>query len=197
MTIRVPPEDTWDYFTENKAELQKSMIMIAEEPEYGVEIYITADGDIPNFTVIADGVEVRSEFAFDKEDCTEITREFYEDYLTMNAAEALTQSYINDGILNEEVTEELINDREAEIEMAVTDMLLSLTETGSPDYSPPEIEDDVVAEITNHICEYLYRKWKINVYRPMMMEDENGEEFFEEYPYEIMEYEDDDNPIYK
>ena len=31
----------------------------------------------------------------------------------------------------------------------------------------------------------------------MILEDENGEEFFEEYPYDCMEFDDPDNPVYE
>jgi hypothetical protein len=43
----------------------------------------------------------------------------------------------------------------------------------------------------------MARKWGLMIRRPMFLEDEAGEEFFEEFPYDCIEFEDEDNPIYK
>ena len=55
---------------------------------------------------------------------------------------------------------------------------------------------EIAQDVLDHICEYLYRKHDISSRRPMILEDENGEEFFEEFPYECMEFDDPDNPVY-
>lgn len=56
---------------------------------------------------------------------------------------------------------------------------------------------EIAEDVLDHMCEYLYRKYGISARRPMILEDENGEEFFEEYPYECMEFDDPDNPVYE
>ena len=56
---------------------------------------------------------------------------------------------------------------------------------------------EVYDDLKEHFLEYMARKWGLVIHRPMFLEDENGEEFYEDYPYDCIEFEDEDNPIYK
>ena len=65
------------------------------------------------------------------------------------------------------------------------------------DYYQRPDADKISDDIKELVCEYLYRKYNISVYRPMYLEDEDGKEFFVEHPYEHMVFNDHDNPLYK
>lgn len=56
------------------------------------------------------------------------------------------------------------------------------------------INPEVIQDCKDHFLEYMYRKFGLTIRRPMILEDEDGEDFFEEYPYECMVFE--DAPLY-
>ena len=91
----------------------------------------------------------------------------------------------------------MIAERELELDDAVSMLLDTVIEEDVAMFLGPEA-DEICEDIKDHILEYLYRKHGISTRRPMVLEDtETGEDFFEEYPYEHMEFEDEDNPMYK
>ena len=45
--------------------------------------------------------------------------------------------------------------------------------------------------LKDHVCEWLYQECRLSVNRPMFLEDENGDEFYEEFPYDCMEFDND------
>ena len=55
--------------------------------------------------------------------------------------------------------------------------------------------DDAIVDVKEHMLEYMARKPGLLIYRPMYLEDEDGKDFYSEYPYEEMIFE-DCNPIY-
>ena len=54
------------------------------------------------------------------------------------------------------------------------------------------IEEDCL----DHFIEYIARKHKVDVYRPMYIQYEGEEAEYCEYPYDELEFDDEDNPIY-
>ena len=62
------------------------------------------------------------------------------------------------------------------------------------------VAEDVIEEIADdvkeHTLEYIARRHGLPIYRPMYLEDEDGKDFYSEYPYEEMIFE-DYNPIYE
>ena len=86
----------------------------------------------------------------------------------------------------------LIDEREEEIDAAVRDLVNIVSVTGC--YN---LTDEAVDDLKDHFLEYMHRKLGISIYRPMYLEDaDTGEDYFTEYPYDDMVFE-DDNPIYK
>ena len=93
--------------------------------------------------------------------------------------------------------EDMISERELELDEAISLLLDTVLEEDAVMFFGTET-DEVCEDLKDHILEYLYRKHGISVRRPMVLEDtETGEEFFEEYPYDSMVFEDEDNPLYK
>lgn len=189
--ITVNASDVWNYFQKHKEELEGTEHIIAENEEYGVEISLSAEHGLPCFIVTADGYQYAEERAVSASDCKETVEMLYEDYLT--------ESFV-DGELCEESRidqEDEIAERELELDDAFTMLLDTLIEDDLGLLFGAEA-DEILEDIKDHTLEYLYRKHGISVRRPMVLEDEgNGEDFFEEYPYDSMVFEDDDNPLYK
>lgn len=182
--ITVNASDVWNYFQEHKEELEGTEHIIAENEEYGVEISLSAEHDLPCFIVTADGYQYAEERAVSASDCKETVEMLYKYYLT--------ESFV-DGERCEESRldqEDEIAERELELDDAFTMLLDTLIEGDLGLYFGEEV-DDILEDIKDHTIEYLYRKHGISIRRPMVLEDEeNGEDFFEEYPYGSMVFED-------
>ena len=96
----------------------------------------------------------------------------------------------------EEIIEAYIGNSDEELEIEAREFELSeATEIFvSSVVSDIEVDPEVIEDCKEHFLEYMYRKFGLSIHRPMVLEDEEGEEFFEEYPYECMEFE--DAPLY-
>lgn len=179
--ILVPPCDLWDYFLEHKGELEEEPHIVATSDQ--VEITLESYQDHPVLTVYdEEGNQYTDETITSRSDCDAIASELYSKYLDMDLSE---ESYI--------CQDDMISEREDELDdaiLALLDMVLeddSITVLPDSDISLGEICD----KLKDHICEYLARDCGFtHIRRPMVLEDENGEDFFTEYPYECMVYDD-------
>lgn len=192
--IIIEPRSLWDYLLEQdkKGQLDGIMYEIAKNEEYGTVVYVSKD-DKGRYciTVEADDTEVYSDFIYDKDDAEETCNTVYDDYLTDRVVERLMELE-EDSALAQEDEIEL---REEELDELVTSFIMEVL--GGDTYFDGVDFDDVVKDCKEHFLEYMARKHGLAIYRPMILEDENGEDFFEEYPYECIEFEDENNPIYK
>lgn len=198
--IDVEASDIWDYCLDHQEELAKNQHLMAENPDYGMEVWVTMVNGSPELVVECDGSEIYREDILNEKDAKKTADRIYEDYLSIKAIETLTDDgnttvyedttvYIED---EEDDDQSLIDEREDEIDLAIRDFICVVSDAG--DYN---IEDEVIDDLKEHFLEYMYRKWGIGIYRPMYLEDaDTGEDYFTEYPYDDLVYE-DDNPIYK
>lgn len=118
--------------------------------------------------------------------------------MSIKAIETLMDTEDNTVYVEDDSEEEyddeqmLIDEREEEIDSAVREFVNIVSDTGC--YN---LTDEAMDDLKEHFLEYMYRKWGIGIYRPMYLEDaDTGEDYFTEYPYDDMVFE-DDNPIYK
>ena len=185
--IIVEPYDLWDYYERNKDEFYTTMHEVAGNYDYGIKIYVTRDGNKPQIVVEADDEEICREEIVSKQDFKETGEKIYENYLTPKAIDniGLGEFIVEDD--EYEFIDDIIEEREAELDDAV----YQLVDTVSSCY----LSNDILDDLKEHFLEYMARKWGIDIYRPMVLEDENGNDFFEEYPYECMIFDDEDNPI--
>jgi hypothetical protein len=157
------------------------MNLIAENSDGTIGIYITEKNGDPNFIVENNDDIIDEDMAFSKVDCEETVRELYSEYLSYDELDISADT---------DIKKEIIADRENQITVLFENFLFDLL---------PDTDEDTISEITDdvkeHILEYIARKHGLPVYRPMYLEDEDGEDFFSEYPYEEMIFE-DCNPIY-
>lgn len=209
--IIVEHTDIVEFYLANQLLLIHDYEKVAENEDIGVEIYLTNTNNHPVLSVFADGNQC-NEISTSVDNLEKLTEFMYDTYLDEQNFIAATTSddgdegavYFDDpypddmegeAYSEEELERNLIDDRETELDAAVEDFLAVVLQTGGviADPTMDEIHDDV----KEHFLEYLARKHKIDIYRPMNLVDEDGEEFFEEYPYECLEFEDEDNPIYQ
>lgn len=196
------PVDVWRIFHEKNSKDKECDLLLAENTAYGVEITMTMEGDLPVILVTVDDQEIFQEAVVSQDDCKQTVRRAYADYLDdqriiqffVDDVKAERQKVKDDVKKNdkEDDHEEEIADREDELRTALEEFLLVVTDGCA------ENDDEVIEDCLDHFLEYLARKWEYEgIRRPMILEDESGEEFFEEYPYEIMEYDDPYNPLYQ
>lgn len=197
--IHVDAGELWNYAYVHRNELLDSEYLVAENTDYGIEIYVTMDSYYPIIKVYADDHVVSEEEVFSSFTCREIAEETYENYLTIayvnSSAGIADQPKVQpdnaDGEDKIDPTEELIIEREIEIEEAVEDFLHAL---GVDENLGTEEFNKVVADCADHFCEYICRKHNLTLYRPMYLEYDTGIEL-ELYPYEHMAF--DSNKIYQ
>lgn len=193
------PAEVWDYYIENYRGYRDSMYeIIAEYDDYGIIIIASTDssGGL-EISVSMDGVEMVSDYAISETDCIKTVTKIYDEYLS----ESLVNTTINkesedddaEIFTQEEENQILIDEREDELDTLVSDFCNGVIGFNSR----YELTDEQLDDVKEHFLDYLYRKHGVNVYRPMYLEDEKGEDFFEEYPYPCMVFDDEDNPIYQ
>ena len=213
--IIIEPENIWDYFEENLDSLETIMHTVAENKEYGTEICLTNDGGLPCFVVTADDVEVETATCWEKTNCIFEAKRLYDWYLTDKAVQAIADAldtkearkfsdvYDDEGFYDEYdystedesllMLEEEIDDRESDLRWAIGNFLetvLSDSNVNGDEFI--EMEEDCL----EHFLEYIHLKHGLDIYRPMWIKYEDGSEEFEEFPYEYLAFDDEDNPIY-
>lgn len=194
--IDYEPSEVWKVFCRNKEYLLRNMWRIAENPEAGTIAYISSTDNgskiLPEVIVYMDDEEIYSETAVDEQDLQQTVQRVYREYLDTAKLIDHVIGYQADDDEEEEIKDiqyELIDARESDLESSASLFLNELTDGEFAFCDPPENADEIVADFIDHVSEYLYRKWGISVYRPMVLEDENGKEFYADHPYECMEFE--------
>ena len=191
--IMIDSSELWDYCEENKDTLLTTQHMIAENPDYGMSVWITCESGSPEIIVESDEVEIYREEILNEKDAKRTADRIYEEYLSIKAIETVTEAeddgtvYVDD---EDEDNQVLINEREDDLDAAVMEFVNIVSDTGC--YN---IKDEVLDDLKEHFLEYMHKTWGIGIYRPMYLEDvDTGEEYFTEYPYEDMVFDDEDDP---
>lgn len=197
--IHYEPTEIWDIFQCDKEKLRNTMKEIAENPDFDVTIFLTETDRgtqmFPNIVVYMEGDQLYEEAAVNEGDCIQTVRKIYFEYLT---EDRIINNVIASSDKNADDTDHDIQDdidkREDELDDAVFNFLTNILDC--PLECITDEADEIYEDFKEHALEYLARKWDLKIFRPMILEDENGEEFLEEYPYDVMEYDDPDNPLY-
>ena len=191
--IMIDSSELWDYCEENEDTLLTAQHMIAENPDYGMSVWITCESGSPEIIVESDDIEIYREEILNGKDAKRTADRIYEEYLSIKAIETVTEAeddgtvYVDD---EDEDNQVLINEREDDLDAAVMEFVNIVSDTGC--YN---IKDEVLDDLKEHFLEYMHKTWGIGIYRPMYLEDvDTGEEYFTEYPYEDMVFDDEDDP---
>lgn len=182
--IYVEAPDVWEHFQSHLVAAMDGLVCLAENDEFGVTIYMMEDSGLPLISVEVDGDVIIEEQIESEAECETDVAEIYDMYLTSSVINILI-----DGDGEEPIIEELDDIEVRELEL--DDAIYALVDTFVPNLS--EITDDidvVYEDLKDHICEYLYQEHDISVYRPMILEDEDGSDYYTEFPYPEMELDD-------
>lgn len=194
------PDEVWDFFYKNLDTFTFIREPIAEDAAFGVTVFVTEENGRPTIEVFSDDDRVYEEQCMNKSDCTETVGRIYDQYLGAKIVNMACAAQIEEQEEEDEYTRFQIEDematREALLDSAVYLMMTDFLETPLDELVTGMEADEIYEDMKDHIAEYLYRRWGLSIYRPMYLEDENGIEFFEDYPYGCMEFEDEDNPLY-
>lgn len=186
--IIVEAKDAWKHFEENKKLLKDRILALAENPEFGVVIYMGEEFGLPAFTVMVDDRQYDEADAINEGDCTETVNKLYDKYLSGKFRDEL--------IDNEEELEAEMEERETELSDAAYEFMSVVADYDGNALNNEEF-DAIIEDVKEHMLEYIARKHGFKIRRPMILEDEDGNDCYSEYPYEEMEFDDEDNPIYK
>lgn len=192
--ITIEPCNLWEYMEKKDKEGQLGAVMyeIAKNEEYGISVYASKDEKGRYCIVVeADEYEVFNEWVTDRDDAEVTCAKVYENYLTEKVIQVLSDV---GGDEEDPDIEEEIRLREDELTNCTEEFLMEIL--GRDAYFDG-VEFEMINDCKEHFIEYVARKYGLPIYRPMILEDENGEDFFEEYPYECMIFDDENNPIYK
>lgn len=195
--VEIDASKIWDLFQKEKATLGLRMREIATNPDKKVVIMLTTVGESgeeqPDIIVSVDDKDFYEVSCIGRDDCEETVRAIYEKYLF--GKDSLSNFEEEDEYLEEEFRESEIETREEEIERALYNFLDVVLE-GSTEAFPTEREYEYFDDCKEHFLEYINRRWGLEIRRPMYLEDENGKADYYEFPYELLEFDDEDDPIY-
>lgn len=189
--IIVEASKVWDVIQSHRS----SMYKVAENTDYGIEVYVSIDKNIVVASVEADGSPLYEEVIYNSGDCVESMSRIYDTYLTDKVIGIIAgdDCDIDDSTQADE--EDLISERESELSEAIYEFMVAVF--GEEIDASLKNFDEVCEDLKDHFLEYMARKHGLRVWRPMYLEDDSGADFFEDYPYECMVFDDKDNPVYK
>lgn len=183
--VMIAPSEVWTYFQEHKDELKTEMCKIANSPYGSWEVWISNEDDNLRIIVADTDDDIIDEgWATTERECLDIVGDIYSCYI----------GYVDDEVdldgEDDYINQEIIAKRENEIDVLFQNFLFDLL---------PDTDEDIIAtaadDVKEHVLEYIARKHRLPIYRPMYLEGEDGKDFYSEYPYEEMIF--DYNPIYE
>ncbi len=195
--IIIEPYKLWEYIKQQdkNGQLDTTMYEIASNEEYGIAVYISKDEKGRYCIVVeADESEIFNECVYSADDAQRTCDRVYENYLTDKVINIISSMEDDNDVLGMEAEDEM-ELREDDLTEFTMNFIMDVL--GGDAYFDGNDLDEIVEDCKEHFLEYLARKHGLAIYRPMILEDEDGEDFFEEYPYECMEFDDEDNPIYQ
>lgn len=175
--IILKPEDVWQYYVDHTDELREHMKLIAFSPDFDTEIQISEDGDLLTAHVYLNDQEIAAEEMINAFDTKSSIEKMYKEYI-YNAEEFVEQWKLQQG---EDEEEDLIETRELELDDAAYEFLVSILGEAFDVHSKETQE--ILEDVKDCVLPMLYEKHGIEVYRPMYIADDNGNEEFCLYPY--------------
>lgn len=184
------PNEVWKYAMEHFSWIKDTPFVIGNNEESGIEITLSVDEEYPVIIVTSDDEEVDYEVVKSSADCEATVSEIYDTWLpTGTASNTLVKDELDDDEPDYESEirkKESIDQREMELDECI-DWILSEIEPEYLDELGAVTTDEVFSDLKDMICEYLYKKCGISVYRPMYLENEHGIDEYYEYPYPEMD----------
>lgn len=200
--IHIPADDVWQFFFDNKDRCRREMVEIAVNDETQYRVYLTDDNGYPMLAVCHSDDDIEyEEGAIDKDDCTDTVQRIFIRYLipvdigiSGDGKKAFADFPADDiKVGNDEEDEgqerlDLIYEREDELTLSLCDFLavvFNMDGAGGAELFNV-ISESEVSEILDDFLDYLNRDHGFtDIWRPTFIpDDETGEEFYTEYPYD-------------
>lgn len=178
----IPAEEVWDIFQYQIRRMPDEPLLVGESDTTDVSIAVFNDDGIPYVIVYRDDEEVFGENAFSKTDLESVISHAWEVFFKASEEKEMIDSWEEEREAVEQFEE--IEYREDELDIAVMEFLDVVMDGEAPPFN--EESAKMYADIKEHFLEYVYKKHGLSPRRPMFLEDENGEDFYTEYPYPCM-----------
>ena len=201
-SIYVQPNEVWAE-CKKISQMGNSTELIAEYPDAGVEIYLNtvelSGRHFPEIEVQFDGESTETETCYSEYSCKDTVSKFYDIFLDDQnliayvEEELFAEDKSDDEVERIDTASVAIEVREDELNLAFTSLMQVVAEDSVSDYPTKEMIED----LKEHVLEYMYRKHGLEIYRPMIIQYEDGTEEYMEYPYESLEFENEGSPVYK
>lgn len=186
--IYVAEDEMWGYFNEHKERLRKNLDLVAENQDIGTAIYLTNDKGTPYLLVYDGDFLMYEEGMVSERDCEKTTGRVYDEYLT-ESIKWDDEADGSDEHESEESEDDMIAEREDELDMAVFDFVSTVIGDNAMAYDANL--DAACNDLKEHFLEYMARKHGMEIFRPMKLIDDDGNVWFEDYPYRYLEYDKD------
>lgn len=187
--VLVPAEDVWNYITE------QLVLFKTDDPAFagwdlayndsaGLSVSVVFEDDMQPCLALFEDEEMVSSFPVFEADCEEVAQQMYDDFISDRVFSRDDETPLNSDDppdIHDMQTEEM-EDRESELTDSVYEMLLTFLENQVDTYDI----DALIEDCKDHLCEWLSEEWGADIRRPMLLENENGEEMFTEHPYDYL-----------
>lgn len=188
----------WDHYWKNITTLFDNEHLVAENKDTGVSLYLTRENAMPNLII------------YDKDNQPRVYREIHSREECNAIAVALITMYLV-GVVNEEKPKvinlpapkaeeqnepeadedneeqnilDTIYEREDELLKAVGDMLATVLLEDDYTAVVEGYTEKFIGTVVDDLLQYLFDEHNISVYRPTLIEDEDGgPDILAEYPY--------------
>lgn len=185
--IHVPADQIWEFYKENEERLKSEFVLVAENTDTDYAVYLTDEKDDPVLAAAKiDGEVERKETCHDADSCEETAWIMYHSYLfpiTVEKSESNDNEGLDDSSERSDI-DDMIYERHDELILAASDFLDAVLQLNDTEESSLSVcGTDMIEDILEGMLESLSENG-IPVYRPMFVEDEDGNEVFVEFPYE-------------
>ena len=178
--IIVQPDDFWDFFKKNALKLEERSELVAENGDRS--IWVFNDEGIASFIIYEGDAEVEGFELFDEED-----NQYALALIAIGLFDEIEEE--SDTVSGEDYDEDdedaLIEEREEELDTVCANLVYDILGDDSDAATADEISQ-AAKLIKEVVCDILTKKFGFPIYRPMYLVDEDGKQFFTDYPYEQM-----------
>lgn len=208
--IYVEPQEMWKHFQSHLCYVGSGASeLIAEYPDFGVEIYLYSrelgDKCVPEFDIMMDGDIVHTDTTYTEVTTNQTAKKIYDEFLNYNRLIDLIYNTVDqEGKNAEQAAGTVVGDDDSdedteiitpgiEMEQRESELLLAFAQfmrVATEDAEGKFPDAEVFNETYEHILAYLYKEQHVDLYRPMVIEYEDGSEEYKEYPYDSLNLDD-------
>jgi len=170
--ILVEAEKLWNYCMEKRDYLTYNFEKVAESPDTQTEVMVAVDGSAVMLSVVSDGYTVHETDVYTPDECEEAAASIYKVYIECDEEPNVDNAAISDN-------EDILSDAVYEFMQTLLDMTPQAVEALVAQYKD-DILDGFIASLSK------YPEIMRNIYRPMILEDESGNELYTAFPYRLL-----------